>query len=63
MSRRGASLRLVRTIIFKDHKSVPALAMGRIRVVRIIDRLNVGGPAKHGTWLTAGLDPERFETR
>jgi glycosyltransferase involved in cell wall biosynthesis len=36
--------------------------MGRIRVVRIIDRLNVGGPAKHVTWLTAGLDPERFET-
>jgi glycosyltransferase involved in cell wall biosynthesis len=37
-------------------------AMGRIRVVRIIDRLNVGGPAKHVTWLTAGLDPGRFET-
>jgi glycosyltransferase involved in cell wall biosynthesis len=36
--------------------------MDRIRVVRIIDRLNVGGPAKHVTWLTAGLDPERFET-
>jgi glycosyltransferase involved in cell wall biosynthesis len=34
----------------------------RIRVVRIIDRLNVGGPAKHVTWLTAGLDPEWFET-
>jgi glycosyltransferase involved in cell wall biosynthesis len=37
-------------------------AAERIRVVRIIDRLNVGGPAKHVTWLTAGLDPERFET-
>jgi glycosyltransferase involved in cell wall biosynthesis len=36
--------------------------MERIRVVRIIDRLNIGGPAKHVTWLTAGLDPERFET-
>jgi glycosyltransferase involved in cell wall biosynthesis len=36
--------------------------MVRIRVVRIIDRLNVGGPAKHVTWLTAGLDPGRFET-
>jgi glycosyltransferase involved in cell wall biosynthesis len=34
----------------------------RIRVVRIIDRLNVGGPAKHVTWLTAGLDPACFET-
>ncbi|MGE0132773.1 MAG: glycosyltransferase [Blastocatellales bacterium] len=36
--------------------------MGRIRVVRIIDRLNIGGPAKHVTWLTAGLNPEQFET-
>jgi len=36
--------------------------MERIRVVRIIDRLNIGGPAKHVTWLTAGLNPERFET-
>jgi glycosyltransferase involved in cell wall biosynthesis len=36
--------------------------MGRIRVVIIIDRLNIGGPAKHVTWLAAGLDPGRFET-
>ncbi len=36
--------------------------MSRIRVVRIIDRLNIGGPAKHVTWLTAGLDPAHFET-
>lgn len=34
----------------------------RIRVVRIIDRLNIGGPTKHVTWLTAGLDAEEFET-
>jgi glycosyltransferase involved in cell wall biosynthesis len=34
----------------------------RIRVIRIIDRLNTGGPAKHVTWLTAGLDAEEFET-
>lgn len=33
-----------------------------LRVVRIIDRLNVGGPTKHVTWLTAGLDAEEFET-
>ena len=33
-----------------------------IRVVRIIDRLNVGGPTKHVTWLTAGLVAEEFET-
>ena len=34
----------------------------RLRIVRIIDRLNIGGPAKHVTWLSAGLDPEQFET-
>ncbi|HWP46786.1 MAG TPA: glycosyltransferase [Candidatus Limnocylindrales bacterium] len=33
-----------------------------IRVVRIIDRLNIGGPAKHVTWLTSGLNPKEFET-
>src|SRR5438067_13326329 len=33
-----------------------------IRVVRIIARLNVGGPARHVVWLTAGLDRARFET-
>jgi glycosyltransferase involved in cell wall biosynthesis len=31
-------------------------------VLRIIDRLNIGGPAKHVTWVTAGLDPRRYET-
>ena len=34
----------------------------RLRVVRIIDRLNIGGPAKHVVWLTAGLDPAVFDT-
>jgi glycosyltransferase involved in cell wall biosynthesis len=35
---------------------------GLIRVARIIDRLNVGGPAKHVVWLSAGLNRARFET-
>ena len=34
----------------------------RVRIFRIIDRLNIGGPAKHVTWLTAGLNPLGFET-
>jgi glycosyltransferase involved in cell wall biosynthesis len=33
-----------------------------IRVLRIIDRLNVGGPTKHVTWLGAGLAPFRIRT-
>jgi glycosyltransferase involved in cell wall biosynthesis len=36
--------------------------MNPIRVVRIIDRLNIGGPAKHVTWLSAGLNAEEFQT-
>ncbi len=31
-------------------------------VVRVIDRLNIGGPAKHVVWLTAGLSPDAFDT-
>jgi glycosyltransferase involved in cell wall biosynthesis len=34
----------------------------RIRVARIIARLNVGGPARHVVWLTAGLPDGEFET-
>jgi glycosyltransferase involved in cell wall biosynthesis len=33
------------------------------RVLNLIARLNVGGPAKHVGWLMAGLDPARFEQR
>ncbi len=36
--------------------------MNPIRVVRIIDRLNIGGPAKHVTWLSAGLNGDEFQT-
>jgi len=41
-------------------KSTPAGS--RIRVVRVIDRLNIGGPAKHVVWLTGGLSEDDFET-
>jgi glycosyltransferase involved in cell wall biosynthesis len=33
-----------------------------IKVVRIIDRLNAGGPAKHVVWLTSGLRSADFQT-
>ncbi|MBC7541991.1 MAG: glycosyltransferase [Candidatus Sericytochromatia bacterium] len=33
------------------------------RVLRLIARLNVGGPAIHTILLTAGLNPTRFQTR
>ena len=34
----------------------------RIKIVRVIARLNVGGPAKHVVWLTAGLNGSRYES-
>jgi glycosyltransferase involved in cell wall biosynthesis len=34
----------------------------RIKVLRIITRLNIGGPSIHVSLLTRGLDPERFES-
>jgi glycosyltransferase involved in cell wall biosynthesis len=33
-----------------------------MKIVRIIARLNVGGPAKHVVWLTAGLRKTDYET-
>lgn len=36
--------------------------MRKIRVLRIIARLNIGGPAIHSIILTSGLDKSRFET-
>jgi glycosyltransferase involved in cell wall biosynthesis len=35
---------------------------GPVRIVRVIARLNVGGPAIHATLLTSRLDPARFTT-
>ncbi|MBI1390064.1 MAG: glycosyltransferase [bacterium] len=34
----------------------------KTKILRVIARLNVGGPAIHVILLTAGLDPERYET-
>jgi glycosyltransferase involved in cell wall biosynthesis len=38
-------------------------AAERIRVMRVIARMNVGGPALQASVLMRGLDPERFEQR
>jgi glycosyltransferase involved in cell wall biosynthesis len=37
-------------------------AAGRVRVVRVIARLNIGGPATHTILLSASLDPKRYRT-
>ncbi len=36
--------------------------MRRARVLRVITRMNIGGPALHVAILTSGLDPSRYET-
>ncbi len=41
--------------VHADHARVP----GQIRVLRIIARLNVGGPARHVALLNAGMDTDR----
>ena len=41
--------------------AVPANQTFKMKVLRIIARLNVGGPARHVVWLTAGLKPD-YET-
>ena len=35
----------------------------RVRVLRIISRMNVGGPALHALLLNDRLDPSRYESR
>jgi glycosyltransferase involved in cell wall biosynthesis len=34
----------------------------QVRILRLIARLNIGGPAIHTILLTAGLDPKRFQS-
>jgi glycosyltransferase involved in cell wall biosynthesis len=36
---------------------------GPIKILRIVARLNIGGPAIHVVLLTAGLNPQRFDSR
>ena len=33
-----------------------------MKIVRVIARLNVGGPAKHVIWLTKGLQNSEYES-
>ena len=36
---------------------------GKIKILRVISRLNVGGPAIHVHQLTQGLNPEKFDSK
>ena len=42
--------------------SGPRPAAKKTRVLRIIARMNIGGPAAHATLLADGLDTDRYET-
>src|SRR3989338_1524823 len=39
-----------------------ALTMAQHKILRILTRLNIGGPAIHAALLTTRLDPRRFPT-
>jgi glycosyltransferase involved in cell wall biosynthesis len=39
------------------------LTMRRARILRVVTRLNTGGPARHLTTLSQALDPARYEQR
>jgi glycosyltransferase involved in cell wall biosynthesis len=43
-------------------RDASSAACATVRILRIIDRMNIGGPAKHVTWLSAGLDASTYET-
>lgn len=45
----------------RNLRSSSSRAGSNISVVRIIDRLNIGGPAKHVVWLTSGLAEAGFD--
>lgn len=46
-----------------ERSLVPVPSLRAIRVLQVMDRLNVGGPALLMAELTRGLDPDRFEQR
>jgi glycosyltransferase involved in cell wall biosynthesis len=52
----------LRRLLSLDGGSPRRAADGRITVVRIIDRLNIGGPAIHAVVTSRGLDRRRFRT-
>ena len=43
--------------------NIPPSSPPPLRILRVIARLNVGGPARHVASVTLGLDPARFEQR
>src|SRR5262245_15333334 len=57
LSPQSSALSPQSSVITPQHSPV-----ARTRVVRIIDRLNIGGPAKHVVWLTCGLESDQFES-
>jgi glycosyltransferase involved in cell wall biosynthesis len=45
-----------------DDSSSAAAGSGKTRVLRVIARMNIGGPAYHVSMLSGRLDPDRFTT-
>lgn len=47
----------------RDQDTIRSVPDRRIRILRVISRLNVGGPSIHVYLLTKGLNPEKFYSR
>jgi GT2 family glycosyltransferase/glycosyltransferase involved in cell wall biosynthesis len=61
----ASNCRLLQSRISEKHSCPASLNVDekqKIKILRIIARLNIGGPAIHVHLLTTGLHPERFET-
>lgn len=55
------TLNIIRTR--KHHRKKEAMRNDRIRILRVISRLNIGGPSIHVRNLTEGLDKNQFEMK
>ena len=49
-------------LVHSPHARPPARPRDRVRILRVIARMNLGGPAHHVSLLSGRLDPDRYET-
>jgi glycosyltransferase involved in cell wall biosynthesis len=53
----------IKTKVQSAKCKVQSVKSGKIKILRVISRLNIGGPAIHVCLLTNGLNPDKFESK
>jgi GT2 family glycosyltransferase len=53
----------IKTTVQSAKCKVQSVKSGKIKILRVISRLNIGGPAIHVCLLTNGLNPDKFESK